>query len=562
MHRTGRGSRPGAPPAGPSTPLATGAARRRVRRWRAVPSTAVLLALTAGCASLSDPARSAVTERTSDDRPVRDGGTLTVALKSEPDKLDPTLAETLVGRTVFAAMCEKLYDIDRSGKIVPQLASALPRTSDGGRTVTITLRRGLRFSDGTQLNARAAAASLMRHRYLPGSARATELAPLKSAVAAGPYTLTLHLAQPYVPLTAVLADRAGMVLSPRAVKKYGKNFSNHPSCVGPFKFVERVTGDRIVLKKDPLYYDADHVHLDEVVFKPIPDGSVRLANLRAGDVQVGDQMDPVDVRSALTEKNLQLFASPSLGYQGIGFNVGNTRGLGQKPGKIDTPIARDPRVREAFELSLDRDVINKVVFQGMYAPACGPVSPKSAIAPAAPGCPGRDLKKAKQLLKEAGVKLPVRLELKVSTSPVDIRFGQVVQAMAKDAGFAVRLAPTEYTTMLQETDAGRYDAYSSGWSGRLDPDGNIASFLGTRGAMNTYGVSDPDIDRLIAEGRATAGEKARARIYADLTRRIRDQHTLIYLYRNNNYVVARRDVAGVKVYDDGLVRVKEAGYAR
>ncbi|MFI9028398.1 ABC transporter substrate-binding protein [Streptomyces sp. NPDC053560] len=533
-----------------------------MRRTAALLGVAGLLAGATGCGSLTSAATEVGGERMTDPRPVRDGGTLTVALKSDPDKLDPTLAQTLVGRTVFAGMCEKLYDTDRAGKVVPQLAAALPKTSDGGRTVTLTVRHGLTFSDGTHLDAAAVARSLERHRTLPGSARATELGPLVKAEAAGPYTVRIRLKEPYVPLTGVLADRAGMVMSPKALKKYGKNFTNHPSCVGPFKYVERVAGDRIVLAKDPRYYDADKVRLDRVVYKTITDGNVRLANLRSGDVQVGDQMGPVEVRSSLTESKLQLFNSPSLGYQGLGFNTGNVHGTGQKPGRLNTVIAREPRVREAFALSLDREVINKVVFQGMYDPACGPVSPESAIAPGRADCPPRDLPRAKRLLKKAGVKLPVPLELKVSTSPEDSRLGQVIQAMAREAGFDVRLRPVEYATLLEETDAGNFEAYVSGWSGRLDPDGNIASFVGTAGAMNTYGISDPALDRLIAEGRTTQDTADRARIYGQLTDRIRDQHALIYLYRQKNYVVARKDVAGVRVYGDGLVRVKDAGYVR
>ncbi|MEU0303866.1 ABC transporter substrate-binding protein [Streptomyces sp. NPDC006175] len=499
-----------------------------------------------------------------DDRSVRDGGTLTVALNSDPDKLDPTLAQTLVGRTVFASMCEKLYDIDEDGTVVPQLASSLPTTSADGRTVTIQVRPGVEFSDGTRLDADAVVTSLRRHRDLPGSARATELAPVSKVEATGRLTVRLTLDHPYVPLTGVLADRAGMVMSPTALEKYGKNFTNHPSCVGPFRFVERVGGDRIVLRKDPNYYDADRVHLDGVVYKPIPDGNVRLANLRSGDLQVGDQMAPVDVQSALTEPKLQLFNSPSLGYQGIGLNVGNVKGLGQKPGKIDTPIARDVRVREAFELAIDRDLLNKVVFQGMYEPACGPISPQSAIAPgvAPEDCPRRDVDRAKKLLKEAGVKTPVKIELKTSTTPEQGRVGQVLQAMVKEAGFELSLRPTEYATMLAETDAGDYDVFTSGWSGRLDPDGNVSNFLKTAGAMNAYGLGDPEIDKLIAEGRSVADPARRTEIYDELTRRVQDAHALIYLYRQKNYVVAGKDIAGIHVYGDGLVRVKNAGYTR
>ncbi|MFJ4841237.1 ABC transporter substrate-binding protein [Streptomyces sp. NPDC088746] len=499
-----------------------------------------------------------------DDRSVRDGGTLTVALNSDPDKLDPTLAQTLVGRTVFASMCEKLYDIDEDGTVVPQLASSLPTTSADGRTVTFTVRPGVKFSDGTRLDADAVVTSLLRHRDLPGSARSTELAPVSKAEATGPLTVRLTLDHSYVPLTGVLADRAGMVMSPTALEKYGKNFTNHPSCVGPFRFVERVGGDRIVLKKDTNYYDADQVHLDGVVYKPIPDGNVRLANLRSGDLQIGDQMAPVDVQSALTEPKLQLFNSPSLGYQGIGLNVGNVKGLGQKPGKIDTPIARDVRVREAFELAIDRELLNKVVFQGMYEPACGPISPQSAIAPGVEpeDCPRRDVDRAKELLKEAGVKTPVKIELKTSTTPEQGRVGQVLQAMVKEAGFELSLRPTEYATMLAETDAGDYDVFTSGWSGRLDPDGNVSNFLKTAGAMNAYGLGDPEIDKLIAEGRSVADPGRRTEIYDELTRRVQDAHALIYLYRQKNYVVAGKDIAGIHVYGDGLVRVKNAGYTR
>ena len=159
-------------------------------RRKAVALVAVaLVSLTSGCASLQSSATEVGGVRMTDDRSVRDGGTLTVALNSDPDKLDPTLAQTLVGRTVFASMCEKLYDIDEDGTVVPQLASSLPTTSADGRTVTFQVRPGVKFSDGTQLDADAVVTSLLRHRDLPGSARATELAPVSKAEATGPLTV-------------------------------------------------------------------------------------------------------------------------------------------------------------------------------------------------------------------------------------------------------------------------------------------------------------------------------------------------------------------------------------
>lgn len=157
---------------------------------------------------------------------------------------------------------------------------------------------------------------------------------------------------------------------------------------------------------------------------------------------------------------------------------------------------------------------------------------------------------------------PVKIELKTSTTPEQGRVGQVLQAMVKEAGFDLSLRPTEYATMLSETDAGDYDVFTSGWSGRLDPDGNVANFLKTAGAMNAYGLGDPEIDKLIAEGSTVSDPARRTEIYDELTRRVQDAHTMIYLYRQKNYVVASKDVAGIRVYGDGLVRVTTAGYTR
>lgn len=528
---------------------------------RAAALVAALALGATGCASLTTSATEVGGVRMSDERPVREGGTLTVAFKSDPDKLDPSLGSTLVGRSVFAAMCQKLYDTDAGNRIRPQLASGMPKVSDGGRKIVIGVRRDARFSDGTRMDAEAVATSLKRHRDLPASARASELEPVESIEATGPYEVELRLKEPYEPLLGALADRSGMVMSPRALKKYGKDFAAHPSCVGPFRFEERVTGDRIVLAKDPNYYRASRVHLDKVVYRTIIDGNVRLANLRSGDAQISDQTAPLEVQSALTDDTLQLFNSPTLGYQGLTVNIGNSRGLGEKPGKVPGALARDERIREAFALSLDRALINRIVFQGMYDTACGPVAPSSELGTKA-RCPGRDLGRARQLLREAGEKGRTPVELTISNTVEDMRLGQVVQAMAKDAGFQVKLRPTEFTTLLEHADKGDFEAVSVGWSGRLDPAGNIDAFAGTLGSENRSGLSDERIDSLIADGRRTSDPGERRKIYRDATRAVNDTHALVYLYRQRNYVVAAKDVAGLRVYGDGLIRVENAGWTR
>ncbi|MER7172178.1 ABC transporter substrate-binding protein [Streptomyces mesophilus] len=533
-----------------------------MRRLPAVLAAAALLTLATGCGSLAPPGQKTAAEpRLKDSRPVRDGGTAVIGLKSDPDMLDPSLTGTLVARTVFTSMCEQLYDVDQNNRFVPQLASSLPKISNGGRTFTFDVRRDARFSDGAKLDAHAVKVSLDRHLHLKGSGRASEIDSVEKVEAIAPYTVRLTLEHADTPLLGRLANTAGLVMSPKAIEKYGRNFAAHPSCVGPFKYDKRVIGDRIELKKDPLYYDADKVHLDGVTYKTITDGNIRLANLRSGDVQLGDQMGPVEVKSAMGDKDLQLLNTPSLGYMALTLNVGNSDGIDKPPGKVDTPFARDVRVREAFDLALDRKLINKVVFQDMYEPACGPVPPGTPLSTPIT-CPGRDVERAKQLLKEAGVKTPVPLELMINTTPEDNRLGQVVQAMAKEAGFDVRLRPTEFATGLTRTLAGDFQARTGGWGGQPDPAGNIDSLVGTHGSNNQGKLSDPEIDRLIAAGRSTADVSKRREIYRQLTEAINKQHSVIYLYRNINYAVASQDISGIALSGDGLIRVKEAGYVK
>ncbi|HEY7602901.1 MAG TPA: ABC transporter substrate-binding protein, partial [Gaiellaceae bacterium] len=147
---------------------------------------------------------------------IRNGGTLVVGLESDPDALDPTIARTFVGRIVFLHMCEKLYDLDSKLNIVPQLAAALPQISKDKLTYTIKVRSGIRFNDGTPFNGAAVKTTLDRYLTFKGSIRKSEISPISSVTASG-NTVTLHLSVPFSPLTAQLADRAGMILSPKAI---------------------------------------------------------------------------------------------------------------------------------------------------------------------------------------------------------------------------------------------------------------------------------------------------------------------------------------------------------
>lgn len=511
------------------------------------------------CSSIDDDSGQEV-GRDVDSRSVRSGGTVRIGLDGEPDMLDPSLARTLVGRNVFNAICEKLYDVNEQLEVVPQLAEDLPEVSDDGLTATLTLRTGLTFADGTTLDAQAVKMSLDRHRTIEGSARASELSSVSSVEVVDPRTVRVTLDEPFSPLAAVLADRAGMIMSPTALRS-GTEFAAAPVCVGPFKFASRVAQDRIEVVKDPKYYAADQVKLDKVVYLTIADDNTRFNNLRSGDIDVGYDIDPINVDESRTLDSLRLIMNESLGYQGITINVGNVEGVGQTPRRRSGPLASDGRVRQALSMSIDREALNRTVFRGHYTPACGPISPASPLSSdAAQECPEHDPQGARRLLAEAGAPVPLPLTLIVDNTPRGRRIGEAIKSMTAEGGFDVQIEPTEFASSLDVTDAGRFEAFQLGWSGRVDPDGNIASFLRTRGSLNISGYSDPEVDKLISDARTNPDVAERKRLYGELVGKLHEDWPLIYLWRQKNILGVSSKLGKVEMFGDGIVRFGSAGF--
>jgi len=215
--------------------------------------------------------------------------TLRIGLAEDPDVLDPTLARTYVGRIVFASLCDKLFDIDDKLNVVPQLALSQQVSADG-RTVTIKLRPGVKFHDGEPFNAEAAKFSLERHMNMQGSFRRAEISQIDKVDVVDPLTIRLVLKAPFAPLIAQLTDRAGMMVSPKAAQSLGDKFGTAPVCAGPYKFVERVPQDRIVVERFKDYWDAGRVTIDRIVYRPIQDSTVRLANLRSGQLDLLERL--------------------------------------------------------------------------------------------------------------------------------------------------------------------------------------------------------------------------------------------------------------------------------
>ncbi|MGC4835240.1 ABC transporter substrate-binding protein [Micromonospora vinacea] len=494
---------------------------------------------------------------------VKQGGKLVIALSAEPDALDPTLSRSLYSRYVFQAMCQKLYDVNEQAQVVPQLATALPTTSGDGRTVTIPLRPGVRFADGTAFDSAAVKATLQRHLTNARSARKSELGPIDGVDTPDAQTVVLRLKQPFAPLLGALADRAGMIMSAQALRSKGDDFASAPVCVGPFKFAKRVPQNSIEVVRDPNYYDASKVHLDAISWRILTDASIRAANLRSGDAQVADSISTQDVASLRQDAAVSVLQSQSLGYQGLTINVGNVDGVGTAPKPINRPLAQNAKVRQAFEHAIDRKSLVDAVFNGLHAAACSPISPASTFSsPEAQTCPAHDPAKAKQLLAEAGVQTPYTVTMLASNTPDTLRLAQALQSMVKDGGFDLKINPVEYSSLLDEQDRGNFELLQLGWSGRIDPDANITNFVGTSASQNVAGYSNPQLDTLLTQARQAGDVEERRKLYGQAVTLLQQDDALIYLYRQRNLTAVSKQIQGLQVYPDGVIRAAFAGFGK
>jgi len=349
-------------------------------------------------------------------------------------------------------------------------------------------------------------------------------------------------------LIAQLTDRAGMMVSPKAATEAGDRFGLKPVCAGPYKFVERVQQDRIVVEKFKDYWNKDNIHFDRITYLPIVDSTVRLANLKSGGLDLIERVLATDIADVRADKKLKLTAVVGLAYVGITLNIANGDAA-------NGPLGKDKRVRQAFELAIDRDAINQVAFNGEFVPGNQWVSPENPFYQKSLPVPKRDVAKAKALLKATGVTLPITIDYMVPKGPETQQVAEIVQAMTGEAGFAVKLRVTEFATSLNEAEAGRFQAFQIGWSGRPDPDGNSYIFHKCKAPQNVGNFCDKDVDTWLDEARLTNKTEERKAIYERVAKKVLDEESIVYLYHQRYLIAHAARLTGFKPMPDGIMRV-------
>jgi peptide/nickel transport system substrate-binding protein len=303
----------------------------------------------------------------------------------------------------------------------------------------------------------------------------------------------------------------------------------------------------MVFEKFADYWNKDNIHIDRVVFLPIVDATVRLANLKSGGLDLIERVLATDIKDVRADSRLVLSTAPELGYLGLTVNIGNDKTKG--------PLSQSAKVRQALDLSIDREALNQVVFNGEFSPGNQWVSPTHPYYQKAFPVHGRDIAKAKALLKEAGVTLPVTVDYMIPKGAENEAVAQVIQSMAAEAGFDIKIRAVEFATTFKQAQAGEFQVFQINWSGRIDPDGNSYIFMRSKAAQNDGVYTNPDADKLMEDGRMTSNVEERKAIYAKLTKILLDDLPIIYIYHRTLLIAHTTKLQGYKQMPDGLVRV-------
>jgi len=472
------------------------------------------------------------------------GGTLKVGQETEIVTLDPNASGLLVEREIYYNMYDSLLGIDAKLNFVPQLAKSWQFPDD--KTLVFNLRSDVKFHDGTPFNSEAVKFNIDRYMNDPKSVRKSDLASVDSVEAKDPTTAVFHLKRPDGTLLAQLVDRAGMMLSPTAIKQAGANLSVSPigAGSGPFEFVEWKRDDHLTLKRNPNYWRKDKdghqlPYLDQIAYRPIIDLNSLLAALKTGDVDFVRTVAGKDVDGVKADSTLVYRDVPTLGFNAIWLNH-------------SVPPFNDPAKAKAVALAIDRAQILKTVLFNVGVVSYGPVSPASwGFDPSQKIYDKPDPDKAKTTATGFS------FTLKTANNQDSIQTATLIQAQLAKAGITVNVLPEEFGRQTTETRAHQFEAALQGWSGRIDPDGNTFSFYHTGGSFNDGLYSNPQVDQLLEQARASTDRAKRKQLYADLERILVGDVAEVYLTHGTVAQISTNKIRNFTLIPDGMNRFAE-----
>lgn len=444
------------------------------------------------------------------DAPVS-GGQFTAIHVSNPSTLDPIQGNSGNDHVSLYPFYDRLVNFDPSTlEAKPGLAESWEFTGD--QELTLTLREGVKFHDGTDFDAAAVKFNLDRSLSDPKTTVKADLAMIASTEVVDPTHLKISLSRPDSSLILILADRPGMMVSPAAVQKSGDDYGRNPVGTGPFTFVEWVPNDHLTGKKNESYWQDGMPYLDQVTIRYIPDSQTGLNSLLAGEADLGMKIDPSSLQTLKTHDDISVSAAPSLGFDSCYFNYSK-----EPFNKVE--------VRQAINYAIDRSALNDAYMFGNATPAVEPYPPGYwAAQPDLANAFPHDVAKAKELLTQAGYPNGLTLKgLTYDASSVQ-RKAEIIQAQLKEAGIEVTFDTMEVgaaTSSFFENLS--HDIYSAGWSGRPDPSQTANSLYATTSFYNAGDLNVPGMDDALAAAGSAQDQAGRATAFHEVVQLQQDQ---------------------------------------
>jgi peptide/nickel transport system substrate-binding protein len=471
------------------------------------------------------------------------GGTLTVGLtQGAPDSLDPWLHSSGSSTEVDNTMFEGMYSEDKQLNVVPRLAASMPTISADKLTYTVQLRKGILFNDGTPFNAQAVLSNYQRFiALMVGGPTATAVA---SVSATGPYTVVFHLKSRFSPFLRLLETP---IESPTQAQKLGSNFGTDPIGVGPFMYDSQVLGVSATVVKSPYYYNKQAVHLDKIVFDVAANYPAATVALEAGSYQAVDSLDPPNVPAVQETKGLTVTQSPSNIIRWLLINLAN--------GKVNTPLAQSPMLRQAFEEAIDRNEIAKVVAP-VAQPGCTLMGPNSGYYDPIK-CTPYDPAAAKKLVAASGIPNPT-VHLLESFSTVANLIAQVIQSEEQAVGINVVVDTVTTAARQQAMTAGNYDAVILTNSLGADPGIDLFDLFGTGNGYT--GFSSGPLDLIVANWFKSTGAQSQKTLLHAANEILANARPMIALYYQNTAIAYNTELAGIQTSNGWFYHLAFAYY--
>jgi peptide/nickel transport system substrate-binding protein len=510
----------------------------RVQSWLIVVVVALVGVGSSSCSS--QPTSSSTT----DGKPSY-GGSLTIGVRREAGELDihkPTIGTT---RQYARALYNALFAVDINGRVSGELVEKW-ETPDP-KTYVFHLRKGVKFHDGTDFNAEAVKFNF--ERQLNPAEKAfyrTQLTSITKIETPDDSTVRLTLSAPDATLPARLSDRAGWIISPTAVKKWGADLATHPVGTGPFEFVEWVKDDHLTVKRFKDYWQTDKdgnklPYLDQVIFRAIPDLTVLFTGVRTGELGIAETLLPTDVAVAKADNKLAVVEGPGQIWR-MGLN--NTA----------APF-NNVHLRRAVAYGIDRDAIAEGVFRGLGSAGKYLVRPGNWAFDASGEFYSLNAGKVASELAAAGMPQGFSFELLVNNVTNDLQVGEAVQAQLAKFNIKVKVTPLESSVAAQRRIDRKYDASTSQSPPSADPDQEVALFMETKSTTNNSGYANNEVDRLLAQARAVPDPKDRAPIYFQVQKIILADSPDVYLFNAADLKATRTNVHGYEPAFDSFIRV-------